>query len=307
MRVLITGGNGFLGSGTARELLKRGHDICILSRNNDNIQDMLGRVTFARLTDDLSCMKKSILEFSPDAIVDYAWSGGNSYKDINSTEQFYSNIPRGLCLLETLNTMSKKPSYMGVGTFAEYGMIHSRAVETQIETPQSFYGLSKVTMKNVSSMFCKQNQIAWSWVRPCYTYGPRDVRTRLIPTVIRSLLLQKQLVLNSCRSTVDYLYIDDFCNGICSILDAKKNGVFNICSGNEYALVDILTFLQEELKFNGIIHDSSLDRESEYHYTCGFNEKLKMETDWKPTIDIKCGLLDTIAYERKLMGMKHNG
>ena len=196
---------------------------------------------------------------------------------------------------------------MGFGTFAEYGTIYSPAVETQIETPQSFYGLSKVTMKSVSDMYCKQNEIDWSWVRPCYTYGPRDVHTRLMPTVIRSLLSKKQLVLDSCRSTVDYLYIDDFCNAICSILDAKKNGVFNICSGNEYALFDILTFLQEELKFNGIIHDSSLDRESAYRYTCGSNEKLKMETDWKPTVDIKQGLLNTIAYERELMEMTHNG
>jgi nucleoside-diphosphate-sugar epimerase len=306
MRVLITGGNGFLGSGTARELLKREHDICILSRNNDKIQDLLGRVTFAKLTDDLTFLRKSVLDFSPDAVIDCAWSGGNSYKDINSMEQFYSNIPRGLYLLETLNMMVQKPSYMGFGTFAEYGNIFGQAVETEIETPQSFYGLSKMTMKSASNMYCKQNRIAWSWVRPCYTYGPRDVHTRLIPTAIRSLLSKKQLILNSCRSTVDYLYIDDFCNAICSILDAKKDGIFNICSGNEYALVDILAFLQKELKFDGIVYDPSLDRESTYRYTCGSNEKLKMKTHWKPTVDITQGLLNTIAYERELMEMTHN-
>jgi len=305
MRVLVTGGNGFLGSNLVRCLLRQGHDICVLSRSKDRINDILDRILFVQLTEDSSVVKKSVLDFVPDVVIDCAWSGGNSYKDINNLDQFYSNLPRGLCLLETLALLKTKPHYMGFGSFAEYGAIDKRAIETQVEKPQSFYGLSKMSMKNISKMYCEHHDISWSWVRPCYVYGPRDVPTRLIPMAIRSLLMNRDLILNSCRSTVDYLYIDDFSMAISALLDDKKTGVFNICSGNEYPLIEVLTHIQAELGSSRIVYDSSLDRDKSYRYICGSNDKLKTETQWKPSVDIKQGILNTIAYECELMELPH--
>ena len=75
--------------------------------------------------------------------------------------------------------MPKKPKFIGFGSFAEYGGLNNLALEEDWEKPTNMYGISKLALKNYSENFCKANNIPWSWVRPCYIYGPayRDWET----------------------------------------------------------------------------------------------------------------------------------
>jgi dTDP-D-glucose 4,6-dehydratase len=70
-------------------------------------------------------------------------------------------------------------------------------------------------------------------IRPVYTYGPKDVETRLMPKVIKTLLNNQDLKLNSCQSVIDYLYIDDFVKAVESIIDNELQGIYIICSNTE--------------------------------------------------------------------------
>jgi nucleoside-diphosphate-sugar epimerase len=182
MKILITGGNGFLGSNTARKLLKNNHEIYIISKNNNNITDILPQIQFnSEYTEDIKI-------FSPDVAIHFGWKGGNNSQDVNDLTQFYDNMPMSLDLLQILNDCPKKPKFIGVGSFAEYGEFDFLIKESDIERPYNLYGISKLSLKGYSEIFCLQNGMGWAWVRPCYTYGPGDVETRLIPTIINKCL-----------------------------------------------------------------------------------------------------------------------
>jgi UDP-glucose 4-epimerase len=190
--------------------------------------------------------------------------------------------------------MSTKPFFMGFGSFAEYGPIYQPINELDNNNPLSYYGLSKKNCKSISQMFCNKNNIEWSWIRPCYIYGPNDVPTRLIPSTINNLLNGKDLLFDECNTIIDYLYIDDFCLAILSILNTRTTGIINICSANEYKLKDIILLLQSKISSkSNISFDPKKNKNNLSKYIVGNNEKLK-SIGWNTTIELDEGLEKTI-------------
>ena len=292
MKILITGGNGFLGKNTAEFLLKQKHKVMILSRNCNNLEHILDEIHFLKIDSDYRNYADKILKFSPDVTIHFAWDGGNNRKDSNGLNQIYKNITNSVYLLEILGKLKHKTKFIGVGCFGEYGDIFKQATEDQIESPTTFYGLSKNTFKNISKMYCEQNLIEWVWIRPCYIYGYGDVSTRLMPSVINNLLQNKKIELDICNKTIDYLHIYDFCTAISYIIESYVDGIINICSGKEYNLKNIILFIENTIKNYQLIHYNS--NNNNHTYVCGSNLKLKSKTLWTSTIDIEPGIISLI-------------
>jgi len=152
MKILITGGNGFLGKNTTEFLLEQKHEIMILSRNCNNLKHILNKVQFLKTTSDYNNYAEEILKFSPDITIHFAWDGGNNRKDSNSLNQIYKNITNSVHLLEIIGNLKNKTKFIGIGCFGEYGNIIKQAVEDQTESPTTFYGLSKNIFKNISKI-----------------------------------------------------------------------------------------------------------------------------------------------------------
>jgi nucleoside-diphosphate-sugar epimerase len=281
MKILITGGKGFLGSNIAHKVMSMGGEVLIISRDNIN-------------------PKNQIIEFNPDVVIHCAWKGGNNYNDINNLSQF-DNVSQGIELIEIISKLPTKTKFIGFGSFAEYGTLNSPALETDKEQPINLYGLSKYTFKNYSKMLCDEYNIEWGWIRPCYVYGPGDVNTRLIPTIINKLLKNEEVELDACNKTIDYIYIDDFVNFVYSLIVEKIDGVYNICSGQQYNLKDIIKKIGLLMgKLGNIKFDNSSTRKLTSSIICGNNNKIKQQSQIETLIDINEGLLKTINYYKSI-------
>ena len=291
--ILITGGNGFLGSNLARMFLSKGYVIMIISNKSNNIIDILDKVKFIKY-ESFSIQKEIIHKFSPDIIIHTAWEGGNAYANINSLKQF-DNISVGVELLNVISEMIVKPTFIGFGSFSEYGILTERAVESQPETPINMYGMAKYTFNQISKFICDKYKIRWVWIRPCYIYGNGDVITRLIPSTIVKLINGEDCLFDECNVTIDYLHIDDFCVAIQKIIETSQNGIFNICSSNEYSLKDIIHIIKNNItSISNIVFDKHYNRELLSKYICGSNDKLK-KIGWNDTITLETGITDLIC------------
>ena len=304
-RVLITGGNGFLGSNLARFFLKKGYVVAVVSRSCLNINDLLDSIEFIQhTTPGYQNLSEQIIKFSPTIVIHCAWDCGNAYKDVNSLIQ-YQNIPHGIELLEVLTSLPNKPIFVGFGSFSEYGKIVTSAIETDIDNPSTHYGESKSCFKNISQKICEQFGMSWRWIRPCLIYGPGDVPTRLIPSVIQKQILSEEITLDSCNSIVDYLHIEDFCSGV-FISIQSLSGIVNLCSGNEYSVRTIIELIQKETSSeSGIKFDSSKDRHLLSNRICGTSTKLR-STGWTATITLVNGLRDLVLREKVKYLLKKN-
>ena len=277
MRLAITGTGGFIGGSLYEHLVEENDVMPIRLRGSMDFQEL----------------EDKILEYKPEVFINCGWSQGNNFSSTNDSVQF-DNIFVGNKLLSIL---SKLPSlhFVGFGSFAEYGSKNYPIAEDTEELPESFYGISKRIHKDVTELFCKQAGFSWTWIRPCFVYGPRDVNTRLISRAVSSCLSGAPLVLDACKSIVDYLYIDDFVEAVDKLLSLRAEGVYNICSGKQYVVYDIVREIQTLCdKHSSISFDGSLERKSFPKYICGDNNKLRATTGWTPTIDLLTGLKKTI-------------
>lgn len=279
MKILITGGKGFLGSNLVKKLLNNNHEVSLILRDTLNSEQL-------------------IKEFNPDVFVHCAWDGGNSYNDVNNLKQI-NNVIDGINFIKILNELPTKTKFLGFGSFSEYGpSLNKPFSEDDIEKPINLYGLSKYTLKNYSKLLCDNHNIEWGWVRPCYVYGPGDVNTRLIPNVINKLLNNKKVNLDKCDKIIDYIYIDDFINFIYSLIIGENiDGIYNLCSGEQYKLKDIIIKIGLLTnKLNNIKFDNPPSRDLTSSMICGNNNKIKEYSGINNLINLNDGLLKTINY-----------
>lgn len=297
MNIAITGANGFIGSNLCKKLSEK-HNILAISRNNDKLLD-ISNLSFLKC--DLNSISKYIEEiefFKPDILIHTAWIGGNKFDDINSLVQ-YESVYHSFELLNIFNHIGIK-KFIGLGTGAEYGLHTAKVNENDICNPYNFYGMSKHYFRHLSKNFCEQNDISFSWVIPMYVYGQNDVNTRFVPSVIRKCLLGQDIILNSCKSYIDYLHIDDFINGIESIVNKNLHGIYNISSGNVYNTKNIVEIISQISNYSKeIVFDKNLDRKNFQDYFCGSSYKLQINSTWKPSIELKMGLQKTIDWQKK--------
>jgi nucleoside-diphosphate-sugar epimerase len=299
MNILITGANGFLGSNVAKQLHKEGYQLYLVSKNTTNIEQLISSHLYSSAhTHELSQYVEKVREFSPDVVLHFGWSGGNSYADVDSTGQLIDNVQPGIEFIKLLSTLDKKPKFIGLGSFAEYGDQKTPSDENTKEAPINLYGLSKYTFKNYSKMLCEKYNIDWVWVRPCYIYGPHDVKTRLVPTLIHKLTNNQIVKLDECTAIVDYLYIDDFVQLLNVLIKEEKEGIYNICSGNQYSIKEIVATLRILTESTSeIVYDTSLTRKNSPKYTCGVNRKILSLKNITKT-SLHNGLLKTVEYEK---------
>ena len=293
MKIAITGANGFLGSNLTKLFLKEGFDILAISRSDNNLKGL--NIQYAK-----ELTEKLVSSFEPDAFIHCAWSGGNNYNDADSFQQFV-NIDQGIEILKIISNLNKKPHFIGFGSFAEYGKLKDRALETQREEPINFYGVSKNNFMQISKVHTNMHNMKWTWIRPCYVYGPSDVPTRLIPSIINKILSFEEIKIYDDGTKIDYIYIEDFCSAILNLIKNKSEGVFNICSGEEYEISNVIKMIIEKsnLKAN-IVYDESLTRKYTSNYICGSNEKLRSTINWNPSYSIEEGIEKTINYYKNI-------
>ncbi len=294
MKIAVTGANGFLGSNVC-ELLSKEHKILAISRKNDKlyVNDNLSflQCDFVNILEQ----KRAIKKFKPDILIHCAWLGGNSYLDLNSFMQ-YDSVNHSFEVLKLFSECGIS-RFIGFGTGAEYGYHTAKVSENDVVNPYNLYGHSKHYFKTIAERYCDINNINFSWVIPMYTYGFNDVSTRFIPTVINKCLANEDIVLNSCKSYTDYLFVKDFAEGINSIIKHELDGTYNISSGIIYNSKEIvntiarLTHYQKE-----IIFDPSRDRLNFQDYFCGSSYKLQIFSDWKPSTSLEKGLIKTINW-----------
>jgi UDP-glucuronate 4-epimerase len=298
LKILITGGNSFLGSNLIKKLIANNHELLVMSKNTNNISPVMNKIKFiSGYIKDISLYEDDIIKFSPDVVIHFGWEGGSNYNDTNSLNQLYTNIPDNIRFLDLLNKLTKKPKFIGVGSFAEYGQVTSTVDENYEESPISYYGIAKLFCKHYSKDFCEKNNMKWVWLRPCFTYGPNDRDNRLIPSLIKKFSKNENVELDECKTLIDLTYIEDFTNFTYKLIISDCEGIYNISSGIYQPLKDIIFQIHKYLNSNSqIIFNADNNRKLVQYFVSADNTKIKKSTKINNLTSLSEGLKQTIEF-----------
>ena len=302
--ILITGAAGFVGSNLARYFVSRGIKVNIIIKRSSNtwrLNDIIKKtnVHYADIS-DINNVKKIIKKIKPQTIYHLATHGG--YSDQTDLVKIKKSI-----LDATYNLINECKKYkfnifINTGSSSEYGFKNKAMKESDILEPNSYYSV----FKSSASLYCQyeslKSNIQIVTIRPFHVYGPYERSNRLIPSLIRNMLNDKKVKLVSPKVSRDMIYISDVVNFYIMVANKKnlKGEIFNLGSGKKTTIKEIYSLLKKITNYKVKNYWGSMkNRYWDQSIWYSNNLYVKTKLNWKPEVDLKKGLANTVNWYKK--------
>ncbi|GAC1626751.1 MAG: dTDP-glucose 4,6-dehydratase [Candidatus Acidiferrum sp.] len=306
MRILVTGGAGFIGSNFVHQIL-RDHpsdhlvivDKLTYAGNLRNLEGPLldARVQFVRL--DISDPAIAELAKNCDAVIHFAADSHVDRSIEDATPFVRTNVEGTWRLIDTCRA-AKVCRFVHVSTDEVYGSLGAgeQATESAPLAPSSPYAASKAASDLMVLSAIKTHNFPAVITRCTNNYGPFQFPEKFIPLMISQALANQPLpVYGDGRNVRDWIHVSDHCRALDLILRSGKEGeVYNI--GGGYALENITVALKilKALARPERLVEFVADRpahDRRYAVDC---KKLRTDLAWKPNCEFDRGLAETIRW-----------
>ncbi len=286
-KVLITGGNGYLGRHLAISLREAGSMVFIMDKNGDETSEN----TFILDITNRELLTKAIHEIQPDIVFHLAASL-NRDRSFDSFDESHSvNFDGTLNLLLALQDVDYE-NFIFASTSEIYGSNKAPFIESQIPDPTSPYSLTKVFSENLIKTFSKNYDKKFMILRIFNFFGKGMSPQFFIPQMMTSLRNNTTFKMTKGEQKRDFLYLDDLLEAmlLCAGCTAQ-NETFNVCSGKAVTLKQLV--LEMKLKLNSkseIVFGALPYRKNEVWNMIGDNTKIRAAIGFVPKYNLGEGI-----------------
>lgn len=294
MKILITGGRGFIGSHLVSILSSLGHDIFVLTHSLPPVDSHKINWIQINLMNPLG-MDNMMQDIKPNVLICLAWY--TEHGDFwNSRKNFdWINATKNIV---TCFQKSGGKSVIMAGTCAEYDWSYGLCIEdlTPIN-PKSLYGKCKNYLHDWLDLFCGEFNISLIWARIFFPYGPGESNKKFIPTILNALATNEMpLKCSHGEQYRDFIHVRDVASALSHLLIADVNpGAYNICSGEPVKLSSIVYKCSEIFCITPSVEWGAVSvPKNDPFYLFGSNKKLA-DTGWRPSVTLEDGLREYVA------------
>ena len=305
MKILVTGGLGFIGSNFILKLLRESDDFEIVNvdaelygadkrnlseiKNNKKYEFVKGNITNKRLMEEIISKCDLVVNFAAESFVDRSISDANPF--------LVSNIRGAFTILDIITKQKKR--MVQISTDEVFGSLSSGTTTEESKlNPSSPYAATKAAAELLINSYCVTYDSDVIITRCTNNYGPRQYPEKLIPKTILLANQNKKIpVYGNGKNIRDWVYVDDHCNGILSLLfDGKSGQSYNFSANNEIdnttivkRILDIMGKSEELIEFveDRPGHDLRYSLDS---------SKIRKDLRWKPKINPDEGFQKTIQW-----------
>lgn len=305
MKLLITGGLGFIGSNFIIKILQNYNDFTIVNvdaelygSNHKNLEEIKkfsnykfvkGNITNHRLMTKLIEDCDIIVNFAAESFVDRSISNANSFVE--------SNIRGVFTILDIIKTTKKK--LIHISTDEVFGsLISGSADENYRFNPSSPYAATKASAELLVNSYMITYGCDCIITRCTNNYGPRQFPEKLIPkTIILAQQGKKIPVYGNGKNIRDWIFVDDHCDAIIKILmDGKSGKTYNISANNEIDNLTIVKKILSMMEKSTELIEFVEDRPGhDFRYSLN-SSKLSEQFGWSIKTDFENGLEKTIKW-----------
>lgn len=271
MKILVTGANGYIGSHVVSALLDKGCGVVACDIETNNIDKRAQTLKMNLFSKDYSNIYTRMGK--PDACVHLAWRNGFVH---NADTQMGDLSAHYKFLLALMEQGLKHITVMS--SMHEVGYWEGKIDENTPCNPLSQYGIAKNALRQSLTLYCKQNNITFQWLRGFYILGD-DAKNHSIFTKICQAAKEgkKTFPFTSGKTKYDFLHIDELAQQISSVvMQDKINGIINCCSGEPISLAEqVEKFIKEhgfEIKLE---YGAFPDRPYDSPIIFGDNQKIR--------------------------------
>jgi dTDP-glucose 4,6-dehydratase len=310
LRVLVTGGAGFIGSNFIRFFLAKYSDDAIVNLdkltyagNLDNVAEFEGNPRYEFVRADVADPQalEAVFDREVDAVVHFAAETHVDRSIADASHFVWTNVQGTYALLEAARR-KRIPRFLHVSTDEVYGsMAPGRMAdeETHLQ-PNSPYAASKAASDLLVRSYWQTYHFPVIVTRCSNNYGPYQFPEKLIPLMITNALEAKALpIYGDGLNERDWIFVEDHCAALDRLLRAGRPGeIYNIGSGQPITNLEILKHLLCILHKSDSQIEFVVDRPGHDRRYALDTRKILSEVHWKTTIGLQEGLLRTAEWYR---------
>jgi UDP-glucose 4-epimerase len=306
MKIMITGGAGFIGSHLCEEFLEDNHEVIILTRNAskiDNISHILSKITLEQVdVTDFINLGNSIEKNKPDVIIHLAGETSHSKSFENPLYDTDVNAKSTLFILEKIKTLNLKCRFILGSTFIVIGRPTNLPVTEETPcNPTTIYGANRLASEYYCTIYHNVYGIDALVFRITNSFGPRE---QVIPTknainylIYKAFKGEDVTIYNKGKFFRDLIYVSDVVSGINKIIEKGKSGnIYWISSGKKTWFYEIGIWLEQltnaKVKY---IESPEYNKKVDVGNFIVDNSKL-LKLGWSPKISISMGIEKTLKF-----------
>lgn len=300
MKVLITGGAGFIGSAVVPALADEGYEVFVLDNlsfgNRDFIEVRDDHFFLADIRDEVK-VAEIINGLKPDILIHLAAIHFIPYCNQHPFEAADVNIRGTINVLKAAKTDASLKKLFFASTAAVYPIKETPVSENDRAEPLDIYGLSKMTGEHLCKEFHLETGVDSIICRFFNAFGPNETNPHLIPEIelqLRNGL--RTISLGNLTPRRDFIHTHDMASAVKRLISLKKSGydVYNLGRGIEYSVVEIVEAFERQLNEKITIEvDPARVRKVEREHLLADVSKLRA-TGWKPMWGIDEGIKNLI-------------
>jgi dTDP-glucose 4,6-dehydratase len=309
VKLLITGGAGFIGSGFVRLLLASPDapgiinlDKLTYAGNPENLEPVAGHPNYRFVQGDIcdaNVVDALIRDEKPDAIVHFAAESHVDRSILSPEPVFETNLRGTFTLLEAARAHGT-PRFVHISTDEVYGSLAAplEADETFPLNPSSPYSASKAGSDLLARSYFVTYRVPVIITRASNNYGPYQFPEKLLPLMISNALEGRALpVYGDGQQVRDWLYVDDHCRAIRAVLEKGREGeIYNIGGSRSLPNLEVVRQIVEATGAPETLIQYVQDRPGHDRRYALSSAKVMRETGWAPAMRFEDGLAHTIDW-----------
>jgi len=295
MKVLVTGGSGFIGSEVVRQLVDRGDSVVVLDNHSfgkashlDGLDVVLEEADIR----DAAAMRELVAALAPDAVLHLAAIHFIPYCNQHPYEATDINVRGTMNILDACADAGVGRVFFA-STAAVYGIGDAPHRETEPVAPCDVYGLSKVLGERLCNEFQLKTGAAVSVGRFFNAFGPNETNPHLIPEIVAQIEDgARQIRLGNLEPKRDFIHTSDIAAAVLLLIDRTQPGmdVCNIGSGEEIAVTEVVDAISRLIGEPIRIEvDPARVRKVERMHLCADTSRLR-SYGWSPQVSFQEGM-----------------
>ena len=308
MKVLVTGGAGFIGSNFVRHLLLARRDVDIINfdsltyaGNPESLADIADNPRYKFVRGDITDKQAvhRVFEEGLDAVVNFA-AETHVDRSIEDASPFLrTNILGVHCLLDAAKEF-KLSKFVQISTDEVYGSAPAGGsfTEETILDPRSPYAASKASADHLVSAYANTYGLPAVVLRCTNNYGPYQFPEKLIPLIVANARENKTLpIYGDGMQERDWLFVEDYCRAIAVALEkAAPGSIYNVSAGTPQPNLKIVRAILKHLGKPESLMQYVKDRPGHDRRYALDSSKLQRELGWSPIVPFEEGIRRTINW-----------